>query len=69
MIDRMSLEEVVKDKLTVIKMHLGCGTGFSTIHPLFVKILADKLKSYGAKVLLRIRTSKKQKAGVIPKII
>ncbi len=52
LIDRMGLEEVVKGKLTAIKMHLGRNIGYSTIHPLFVKILADKLKGYGAKVFI-----------------
>jgi uncharacterized Fe-S center protein len=52
MLDRMGLEKVVKDKLTVIKMHLGRGIGYTTIHPLFVKILVDKLKEYGARVFI-----------------
>ncbi|WP_026485972.1 DUF362 domain-containing protein [Caldanaerobius polysaccharolyticus] len=56
LIDRMSqemaLEEVVKDKWTAVKMHLGRGIGYSTIHPLFVKLLVDKLKGYGAKVFI-----------------
>lgn len=52
LIDRMGLTEVVKDKWTAVKMHLGRNIGYSTIHPLFVKILVDKLKSYGAKVYI-----------------
>jgi uncharacterized Fe-S center protein len=52
LIDEMHLEDTVKDKWTAIKMHLGRGIGYSTIHPLFVKILVDKLKSYGAKVYI-----------------
>ncbi|MBE3101099.1 MAG: DUF362 domain-containing protein [Firmicutes bacterium] len=52
LIDKMNMEEVVKDKWTAIKMHVGRGIGYSTIHPLFVKILVDKLKSYGAKVYI-----------------
>ena len=48
----MGMQDVVKDKWTVIKMHLGRGIGYSTIHPLFVKILVDKLKEYGAKVYI-----------------
>jgi len=52
LIDKMELEDVVKDKWTAIKMHLGRNIGYSTIHPLFVKILVDKLKSYGAKVFI-----------------
>ncbi len=52
MIDKMGLDEVVKGKWTAIKMHLGRNIGFTTIHPLFVKILVDKLKSYGAKLFI-----------------
>jgi uncharacterized Fe-S center protein len=52
LIDRMDMTETVKDKWTVIKMHLGRNIGYTTIHPLFIKILVDKLKSYGAKVYI-----------------
>lgn len=52
LIDGMDLVETVKDKWTVIKMHLGRNIGYSTIHPMFVKILVDKLKGYGAKVYI-----------------
>lgn len=52
LIENMNLENVVKGKWTAIKMHLGRGIGYSTIHPLFIKILADKLKGYGAKVYI-----------------
>jgi len=51
-IKNMGLESVVKDKWTAIKMHLGRGIGYSTIHPLFIKILVDKLIGYGAKVYI-----------------
>lgn len=52
LIDRMEMQDTVKGKWTAIKMHLGRNIGYSTIHPLFVKILVDKLKSYGAKVFI-----------------
>ena len=52
LLDKMDMQEVVKGKWTVIKMHLGRHMGYSTIPPLFVKILVDKLKSYGAKVYI-----------------
>ena len=35
----------VKDKTVAIKMHVGREVGFTTIHPLFVKILIDHLRS------------------------
>ncbi|MDS1030908.1 DUF362 domain-containing protein [Bacillota bacterium LX-D] len=52
LIDKMDLEKTVKDKWTAVKMHLGRNIGYSTIHPLFIKILVDKLKGYGAKVFI-----------------
>lgn len=52
LIDSMGLKDVVKDKWTAVKMHLGRNIGYSTIHPLFIKILVDKLKDYGAKVYI-----------------
>jgi uncharacterized protein len=52
LIDRMELGPVVSGKWTAIKMHLGRNIGYTTIHPLFVKILVDKLLSYGARVFI-----------------
>lgn len=52
LIDRMGMEETVKNKLVALKMHLGRNIGYSTVHPLFIKILVDKLKGYGAKVYI-----------------
>lgn len=52
LIDGMGLEEAVKGKLTAVKMHVGRAIGYTTIHPLFVKILVDRLKKYGAKVFI-----------------
>lgn len=52
LIDRMDMEKTVKNKFVALKMHLGRNIGYSTIHPLFVKILVDKLKSYGANVYI-----------------
>jgi len=48
MIERMELERTVKGKWVAIKMHLGRKIGYTTVHPLFVKTLIDKLKAYGA---------------------
>ena len=52
LINEMNLEGVVKNKWVAIKMHVGRGIGYTTIHPLFVKILVDKLKEFGAKVYI-----------------
>lgn len=62
MIERTDIKNVVKNKLTAIKMHLGRNIGYSTIHPLFVKILVDKLKGYGAKVFITDQTVNGAKA-------
>ena len=52
LIDKMGMQDIVKNKWTVIKMHVGRDIGYTTIHPLFVKLLVDKLKGYGAKVYI-----------------
>jgi len=62
MLDKTEIKDVVKNKLTVIKMHLGRNIGYSTIHPLFIKILVDKLKEYGAKVYITDQTVKGARA-------
>jgi len=49
LIEKMNMKEIVKGKRVAIKMHVGCGIGFTTIHPMFVKILIDKIKEYGGK--------------------
>lgn len=52
LLDKLEMEDVVKGKWVAIKMHLGRGIGYTTVHPMFVKILVDKLKSQGAKVFI-----------------
>ena len=49
LLDALDLQSTVADKRTAIKMHLGGGTGFTTIHPLFVRRLVEKVKAAGAK--------------------
>ena len=48
MLDRFPLKEMFDGKRTAIKMHVGGHLGFSTIHPLFVGLLVEKLKAAGA---------------------
>ena len=48
MLGRFDLESMVKDQTVAIKMHLGGNMGFTTIHPLFVRILVEELKKAGA---------------------
>ncbi len=48
MLDRFPLKEMFDGKRTAIKMHVGGNVGFTTIHPLFVRLLVQKLKEAGA---------------------
>ena len=52
LIDAMDISGAVHKKSVVIKMHLGRNIGYTTIHPLFIKILVDKLKGYESKVFI-----------------
>jgi len=49
MLKRALAPERVKDKAVCIKMHLGGGLGYTTIHPVFVRMLVEHLKACGAK--------------------
>lgn len=49
MLDRINLASTVKGRRVCIKMHLGEGLGYTTIHPLFVRLLVDKAREAGAK--------------------
>ena len=44
LLERLPLKERVKGKTVAVKMHLGGGLGYSTIHPLFVRLLCDHIK-------------------------
>ena len=48
LLEKLELKKTVEDRNVVIKMHLGGGNGFSTIHPFFVRKLVKALKSAGA---------------------
>lgn len=52
MLKSLPLNEMVERKTVALKMHLGGGLGYTTIHPLFVKILVDALKNAGGKVFI-----------------
>lgn len=49
LLDKLDLASTVRGRRTAIKMHLGGGTGFSTIHPMFVRTLVERVKRAGAK--------------------
>ena len=48
MLDAMDLQKVVRGKRTCVKMHLGGGYGFTTIHPYFTRKLVAKIRASGA---------------------
>ncbi|MDD3521165.1 MAG: DUF362 domain-containing protein [Actinomycetota bacterium] len=41
-----------KDKMVALKMHMGRGIGYTTIHPLFIKILIKHIKEAGGEVFI-----------------
>ncbi|MFC1564785.1 DUF362 domain-containing protein [candidate division KSB1 bacterium] len=48
MLGRFKLREKVDGKKVAIKMHFGSGIGYTTIHPVFIRILVEELKKAGA---------------------
>ena len=52
MLEASSLKAAVSGKLVAVKMHVGRGIGYTTIHPLFVRSLVEKLKGWGARVFI-----------------
>lgn len=48
MLKGLHLGEQVRDRKVGIKMHFGSNLGYTTIHPLFVRILVEELQSMGA---------------------
>jgi len=49
LLEKMDLASMVKGQVVAVKMHLGGNIGFTTIHPLFVRILIEEIKKGGAK--------------------
>lgn len=49
LLDALDLESAFKSRTVCVKMHLGGGTGFTTIHPYFTRVLVRKLREAGAK--------------------
>jgi hypothetical protein len=52
LLDKCPLKDKVDGKSVAVKMHVGDGVGYSTIPPIFVRSLVEKLKSWGAKPFL-----------------
>ena len=44
LLEQLPLAKRVRGKVVAIKMHLGGGLGYTTIHPLFVKLLVDHIR-------------------------
>lgn len=49
---RLDLPSTVKAKTVAIKMHFGSNIGYTTIHPVFVRILVEEVKKAGARKVL-----------------
>jgi len=49
MLDRLPMKRVCGGATVALKMHVGGGIGFTTIPPLFVRMLVEKIKAAGAK--------------------
>ncbi len=52
MLKSIPLKEMVEGRTVALKMHLGGGLGYTTIHPLFVRILVDALKEAGGQIFI-----------------
>lgn len=48
LLDSLDLAAAVQGRRTAVKVHLGGGYGFTTIHPWFMRVLVKKLKAAGA---------------------
>lgn len=46
-LDRLALRDRVKGETVAIKMHLGGGIGYTTVHPVFVRKVVDAVKDGG----------------------
>jgi len=49
LLDALDIRHTVEGKRVAIKMHLGGGAGFSTVHPFLVRHLVSATKAAGAK--------------------
>ena len=49
LLERFDLPSTVRGRTVAIKMHFGSNVGYSTLHPVFVRTLAEEVKKAGAK--------------------
>jgi len=52
LLQQASFEKILKGKIVALKMHLGRGLGYTTIHPLFVRILIKKIREAGGELFI-----------------
>jgi len=48
MLDRLPMKRVCRDATVAVKMHVGGHLGYTTIPPLFVRLLVERIKEAGA---------------------
>jgi uncharacterized Fe-S center protein len=48
LLERLDIPSAVRNRRTAIKVHLGGGAGFTTVHPYFVRRLVSAVKAAGA---------------------
>jgi len=48
-IEKLGIENTVKDKSVLVKMHLGGNVGFSTVNPFLVGLLVSKIRGAGGR--------------------
>lgn len=49
MLDRLPMDEVCQGAVVAVKIHVGGNLGYTTIPPLFMRLLVEKIKKAGAK--------------------
>lgn len=52
LLQEIPLKKMLKGKIAALKMHLGRGLGYTTIHPLFVRILIRKIREAGGELFI-----------------
>ncbi|HEX2974149.1 MAG TPA: DUF362 domain-containing protein [Tepidisphaeraceae bacterium] len=49
MLDQFPMQRICQGAVVAVKVHVGVGMGFTTIPPLFIRLLIQKIKEAGAK--------------------
>lgn len=52
LLQQVDLKKMFDGRTVAVKMHVGGGVGYTTVHPLFVRMLVSALKGAGANVFL-----------------